>query len=316
MAPGPFWQRVKRTRRSGSRPPPPSRWQATGNASTSPRRVADPFRHAVIEYGGSTCLNGGQSSLFAAGRTTLTDSRIANSASRGVELTDQTADTLEFENNTFVDNAAASIFVTSNLLTSLGGGLSFLTVDTDGSELRNDDDRVEVIPSQQGIRNGDWLDAGVPFLIPEGVQVGQNQAVTIQAGTILHMGVGSFDASLGYLATLGTEDDPVVFTSAAGTGEAGAWPCVVLADAALEHTVIEYAGAGVGCVDGVDQQTGLYVTGTPTLSNVSVREVDGTAMYLPDCGTLDPAWCDGQVSYENVAAPAIECGDAEDACGG
>jgi hypothetical protein len=293
--------------------PVPGSWQCIHVSASS---AGSEFRHVSIEYGGSECLNGGQSSLFASGRLVFIDSSVAHSETYGVELTNQSAGELEFANNRFVDNGSPSIFVTSNLLTSLGEGLSFTTLNARGEEEYNSADRVEVAQSQQGIRNGNWLNAGVPFLIPEGVRVGQNQAVTIAAGTSLRMGVGSFDASFGYLRTQGSEDNPVVFTAAGGVTEPGAWPCLVLGgDAMLEHTVIEYAGAGVGCVTDVDQQTGLYVRGTPTLSDVTVRAIDGSAVYVEDCGNAAQAWCDGAISHENVSEPAIECGDAVDACG-
>jgi hypothetical protein len=216
-----------------------------------------------------------------------------------------------------VDNGTHSIFVTSNLLTSLGDGLSFLMTDSNGDEVANPADRIQVAQSMQGIRNGDLRNPGVPFLIPDGVRVGTNQALTIAAGTRLRMGTGSFDASLGYLATAGTEDEPVTFTSSSQNPEAGDWPCLVLGqDAQLEHTMIEYAGAGTGCVNGVDQKTGIYATGAPTLSNVTVRDVDGPAIYLELCSNLESAWCDAGLGSENVDTPAIECEDAQDACAG
>lgn len=294
--------------------PAPGDWQCIHVSTSS---AGSEFRHVAIEYGGADCVNGGRSSLFINGMAAITDSRVANSAGYGIELNNQAVGELEFADNEFADNTSPSIFMTSNLVTSLGEGHRFLTTDDSGDEVENPADRVEISPSQQGIRNGEWPNVGVPFLIADGVRVGVNQAVTIQAGTMLRMRAGSFDASTGYVATAGTEAEPVVFTAATEDPEAGYWPCIVLgADALLENTVIEYAGAGTGCVSGVDQKTGLYVTGNLTLSNVTVRDVDGSAIFLEDCANLDQAWCDGGVSYENVDTPALECGDAEDACAG
>jgi hypothetical protein len=289
-------------------------WECVHVAKSSP---GSEFRHVIIEYGGSECVNGGTASLYVDGIAAITDSRISDSAQYGVQLDSQAVNALEFNNNTFVDNELPSIAVTSNLLTSLGEGLSFEMTDVDGSEVANPADAIEVSSSMTGIRNGDVLNHGVPYVLFDGIRVGQNQAAIVEAGTVIQLGSGSFDAHNGYLEAVGSADEPIVFTSAADEPAAGDWPCIILGEnALLDQVVVEYAGSGLGCVTDVDQATGIYLYGQPQMSNVTVRDVSGPAVYLGACSDVDQAWCDGGVSTDNVDTPAFECEDSVDACAG
>jgi hypothetical protein len=116
-----------------------------------------------------------------------------------------------------------------------------------------------------------WRDAGAPYLVSEDVHVdGQSSLLTIAAGVEVrftseaHILVGYSES--GTIQTAGTEDAPVVLTSA-GDARPGSWPALriyPLGEGIFAGTRFEHGGAGglgVLRVDGAVAITGCTFTG-------------------------------------------------------
>lgn len=154
------------------------------------------------------------------------------------------------------------------------------------------------------VTSGTWLNHGVPYEIAPvnaggGIWVtpteGTPAILTIEAGTTIRFSPGSqlivgFGGSTGGLMALGTESQPITFTSASDNPAPGDWYQIALEDGAqdgqcrLEHCVIEYGGgAGYGNLSIVDANA--------TVAGCSIGHGASYGIYLggsehPDAATL------------------------------
>src|SRR6266511_3290376 len=97
-----------------------------------------------------------------------------------------------------------------------------------------------------------WRNAGVPYLLADGLGIGSglspdSASLTLEPGVVVQMGAGTqVGVGNGALRALGTLTEPVLFTSAT-PGVAGSWVGLVLGGetkAQLEYVEIQDAGAG------------------------------------------------------------------------
>lgn len=127
-----------------------------------------------------------------------------------------------------------------------------------------------------------WHKQTVPYYIEGGIYVDKN--LTIQAGTTLKfmasawLEFGSTNSTT--LNAVGTEAEPIVFTSAASTPAPGAWAGLFFADnttanTLLKYCTVEYAGKDydranitINHVDGI------------TLENCTIRNSSGYGVFL------------------------------------
>jgi hypothetical protein len=251
--------------------------------------------NVVVEYGGAACGATGSGSegmlqIFGSPRG-ITHSILRDSSTVGVLL--EGTPTL-FENDTFERNSQAPLRVSANSLTSIGTPNSY------------DPDDVIIVESDLVTRSGTWIDPGVPYRFTGGF--GIQGEITVAAGVRVEMTDGSLD--VGTFDILGTEEAPVVFTSAQADPRPGDWGCIH-SNAALriEHAVFEYAGSGQGCTGGSYRVAVMALEGT-TITDSVFREIEGAAFQSASCDI--GGWCAN--TFENVSEGPIQCGDELVAC--
>ena len=127
-----------------------------------------------------------------------------------------------------------------------------------------------------------WKSQTVPYIIEDGIWV--DQTLTIEAGTVIKFqATGWMDFGSNNNATLiaiGTEENPIVFTSAAATPAPGAWEGLYFSDATssntvLEYCTVEYAGNGT---DNANIYL-LNVSGV-TIENCTIQHSSGYGVFV------------------------------------
>jgi hypothetical protein len=251
--------------------------------------------HVVVEYGGAACGatgGGGEGMLQIFGSPRgITHSILRDSSTVGVLL--EGTPTL-FENDTFERNSQAPLRVAANSLTSIGTPNTY------------DPDDVIIVEPNLVTRSGTWINPGVPYRFTGGV--GFQGEITVAAGVRVEMTDGSLD--VGTFDILGTEEAPVVFTSAQADPRPGDWGCIH-SNAALriEHAVFEYAGSGQGCTGG-SYRVAVMAAGGTSITDSVFRHIEGAA-FQSDCGDIG-GWCAN--TFENVSDGPIQCGNDLVAC--
>lgn len=123
-----------------------------------------------------------------------------------------------------------------------------------------------------GLINSDttWTLAGSPYVLTSDLTVAAGVTLTIEPGVVV---MGQSTAGLlvnGHLQAIGTETQPITFTSAANTG-AGEWCGIDFdgGDGRLEHAIVRYAGQY-----GLDSITiaGQSTDGPVTIANSVIQD--------------------------------------------
>ncbi|MEN8230730.1 MAG: right-handed parallel beta-helix repeat-containing protein [Bacteroidota bacterium] len=165
---------------------------------------------------------------------------IEGAANFGISLSEN-AKFLSFENNTFLNNTSNPIRFYGAAVESIGNTSTF--VGEKDIIIAGD----EYFSPEQDIT---WYAQDVPYYIDGSINLSTKVNLTIEAGTVVElenngsMNVGYFRATSGSLTAIGTEAEPVVFTSAKDEKNRGDWSGLMISDnSVLEHCIIEYAGA-------------------------------------------------------------------------
>jgi hypothetical protein len=281
--------------------PAPGDWQCIfvweSSASTQ-------LEHVLLEYGGQACQASGndyESMLVVqSSARSISDNRFEASSGHGAMLL---GDVRSFADNSFGDNGAPSLHVSSEFMTNVGSGNAF----------DDPNDFIEVDTTFAYGSTGTLQNLGVPWRITGMLKVGQGSDLTIAPGTVMEMGGSSIEVFRGTMSAVGEPGNEVVFTSGHPDPAPGDWGCIYYEHLEgnaprLEHVVIEYAGNGQGCT-GADYKTAIFGPASLSLSNVLFREIDGIAVRSSD--DCLPEWCDN--AFEGVDSPEVTCtGDAVD----
>lgn len=157
-------------------------------------------------------------------------------------------------------------------------------------------------------RSGTWANHGVPYLFTDGF--GIQGEISVAAGVRIEMTDGSLE--VGTFDVLGTEAEPVVFTSAQQNPAPGDWGCIFSGTALrIEHAVFEYAGSGERCT-GSSYPVALSVPGGTTITDTVFRNISGSALRT-DCGADLGPWCSTN-TFEGLGAEPLSCGNEPTAC--
>jgi len=127
-----------------------------------------------------------------------------------------------------------------------------------------------------------WKPQTVPYIIEDGIWV--DQTLTIEAGTVIKFqSTGWMKFGINNNATLyaiGTEENPIVFTSAAATPAPGAWEGLYFSDATssntvLEYCTVEYAGNGTN-------NANIYLLNVSgvTIENCTIQHSSGYGVFV------------------------------------
>jgi hypothetical protein len=252
--------------------------------------------HVIVEYGGAACAatgagREGMVQVYGSARG-ITNSTFSDSSTFGIHVGG--APTL-FENNSFQRNALAPIRASSNSLANLGTPNEY------------DEGDVILVEGDLVTRDGTWRNQGVPYRFLSGF--GAQGAITVAAGVVIQMTDGTLD--VGTFDLLGTEEAPVVITSAQENPEPGDWGCINSSVALrIEHAVIEYGGSGQGCTGG-GHRVALNVNGGTPISDTIFRNIAGSAIRSPSCEEDLSGWCSN--TFEGIAEPIL-CSDQPGVC--
>ncbi len=204
------------------------------------------FDHVVVEYGGG--LDYGAIVFDENVRLEMTNSVVRESADFGMELGDG-ARLPGFSNNTLTANALGPISLYANDVGQLGAGTYH----------GNGVDAVS-IQGRTVATDQTWEALGVPYRISSTLAVAPTVGsahLTLAPGVTVELGEGvrlRVEES-GGLTAIGTEEEPITFTSTKDTPSPGDWEELVFlagsndADNHLEHVVVEYGGSdGYGLI--------------------------------------------------------------------
>lgn len=259
------------------------------------------IRYGVFEYGGEACdATGagyeGMLTIDAAARA-VTNSVFRHSLTSGVRILRE-GNVRSFENNHFESNEVNPIHVAAPQLLALGEGLTF-----------EDSTPILVDTTYQLETTGTWRAQPMPFHIAGKLNIGGNAEVTIEAGTRIEFDGNSLEVYGANVIASGTEQAPVVFTSAFAAPGPGDWGCVTVGSATgtprFDHTIFEYAGNGQGCTGG-NAEGALNVPASAIIRNSTFREIDGFAIQSREC---DSDWCSNE--FTAVASGPLSCDSPE-----
>ncbi|WP_437487854.1 hypothetical protein WME75_07635 [Sorangium sp. So ce1014] len=283
--------------------PAPGDWQCVYLGAGA---AASELEYATFAHGGQPCAATGANPEAAlvvmAPVRRIAQVTVEDSQHHGI-LIGPDAGVRAFEQNTFSGNGKASINVALRQVLSLGAPNTFSDAD----------DFIEIDSTFSLEADGTWRKQAVPFRTG-GLQINPDSEVTIEAGTRIELTGGSIEAFSATLNLAGTEEEPVVITSAHPEPQAGDWGCLIYSSASeltpiLDHAIIEYGGNGQGC-SGSNEPTLLWVPPTARITNSVFRHSEGTAIKgSGECDTA--AWCTNN-QFEAIASGPLECGTASD----
>jgi len=265
------------------------------------------FSYCTIEYTGYDDGAGLYVSWGAAVR--MDHSTIRLGAGPGVSY-DHAGHVEQFNNNIITGCAGYALETEPEYARHLGVG----------NNLSGNDPGKDKVMLYDGVvvTSGTWRSQGVPFEVAQvneggGIYItptdGTTAILTIEPGTTIRFSAGSqvligYGGSLGGLRAVGTELQPITFTSAASNPQPGDWQQINFADGTadaqsrLEHCVIEYGGsAGYGNV--------LIADALPSISNCSIGNGSSHGIVLagfeyPSAGTLEANNTFYSLAGENV----------------
>ncbi|MCP3956472.1 MAG: DUF11 domain-containing protein, partial [bacterium] len=311
------------------------------------------FEHARLEYGGST-LDSFDAMIYAAagatvsvrdstvafsdepglwsddGLVTVEDSTFRGNDRAGVRLTTRSrANVSRVEGNTFVDNRSAAIeiaYVNGATGEVSGNGGSGNTISG-----------VQVSGTMAGLVQ--WgINPGLPYVISTDLTVTGGGELRIDPGAVVKLETGSSDLIVdGILKAIGTEEEPIVFTSirddtiegdtnndaGASAPAAGDWGRIYFRTGSLgnrlEQCAVAYganAGAGnfgqirtdtseltvIGCTVRDSAQVGLYAPGAaPEIRDSRFESNGGDGVHARFSSTLglEPLILDGNTFLGN-----------------
>jgi hypothetical protein len=200
------------------------------------------FDFCTFEYGGSDDYIG--NIYIDESMVSFTNCTFKNSSSYGIKLTNE-GDFFNFFKNTFSNHALYPISIVPNTVYSIGPENSF----EQGSSIYIDANEDFDLSGEYS-----WLNQGVPYTIDGNMRIGSvnGTKLNINAGTVIQftnnsgIQIAYWDANSGQIVTKGTQEEPVLFTSASPAPAKGDWRGLSfyngVSGSNLNYCKIDYAG--------------------------------------------------------------------------
>lgn len=199
-------------------------------------------QHVTFEFGGGSIYG----SLWVQNGSSIevSDSTFTKSGDFGI-VVEGGAELRNFTNNTLTGNAKGAAKIAPQNAGQLLAGI-YTPNEVEGIVLEGPDVDVDQT----------WLAHGTPYIAPNGFQASTANGsanLTIAAGTTIKVGDGAtirVRDNAG-LTMLGTESEPITFTSAKSVGSAGDWGQIEIYDASaddlnvFDHVIVEHGGGSI-----------------------------------------------------------------------
>jgi parallel beta-helix repeat protein len=129
-----------------------------------------------------------------------------------------------------------------------------------------------------------WNRQTVPYYIEHGIFI--DKSLTINAGTTLKFNADAWLSFGGYdnatLTAIGTDTEPIIFTSAATTPAPGAWAGLFFEDNTTANTLLKYCIVEYGGKENDNANVTIVNTDGITLENCIIRHSSGYGVFLWD----------------------------------
>ncbi|TVQ16260.1 MAG: hypothetical protein EA361_04440 [Bacteroidetes bacterium] len=205
------------------------------------------LEYAIINYGGAN-TNIAMVELNHNAHVSIRNCHISHGKGREFRVSSHSGNGFaEFTNNIIESVVGEAMIIRGQVLHTLGEGNTFIVPENSG--IRVSGFTSNTINLSQDAR---WSAQNVPYIIEDYIRIYENATLTLDPGTELkfingkHIEVG-YNSTHGRLIAQGTEDLPIVFTSASAVPQKGDWQGIrfsrfALSGSILEHCNIGYAG--------------------------------------------------------------------------
>lgn len=204
--------------------------------------TASEFKYCVFEYAGGYGWDGGEGGITInyAKNVSIDYCTFRHNASYGFYIYQSPAALKSFTFNTFFNNAINDIKLGAYNINLLGAGNTYTKdIDVVGT---NVDAPGEIV----------WKKQNTNYMINGEVRIGSEQGTTIiiEAGAMFkiksgaNLAVAYYDS--GKIKALGTEEEPIIFTSADPNPSKGDWEGIIISDGSLNGSLFDYCNFSYG----------------------------------------------------------------------
>ncbi|WP_254762725.1 hypothetical protein [Natrinema marinum] len=259
-------------------------------------RTDNRLAHAVVEYGGAESYYhstvAANVTVRAGSRLRVDSSTIRESGGYGVCVSsNESVDS--FHRNTVTKNASGAAWVRSP-----SSGFFPET----STYVGNDDDRIDVIPTSDGIEEGSsvtWEAVDARYVVEDELEVRGDLAIEAGATVSFESNAGVEVRSTGSLDATGTADTPITFTGEQQT--AGFWRGLSYRESdrvenRLVYAVVEYAGSERFNHRVEPANVAAYIGSRLLIENTTIRNGAGYGLYTNASNVSTTA-----VTYQNNA---------------
>ncbi len=255
--------------------PEPGDWETINISGTN---IPSSFAHCLIQFGGK---NPGRGMInIDNGRAAINHSIMAYSGNYEVRI-DNAGGFDAFYSNTLTSTNGDAMLIRGRLVHSLGSNNALVAPPNHG--IRVSGMAANRIDIEESVL---WKAQGGPYIIEDPIRIKDFATLTIEAGARLEFLPGK-ELIVGYLTggklvAQGTEDAPIVFTSASPSPLKGDWRGIrfsrlAMPESILDHCIVAYGGGSVNKGNVSIEPVG---ENNPIIRNSQLRDSDHYGIYL------------------------------------
>jgi len=258
------------------------------------------LEHVVIRYGGAnTSTNYALVNVNFNAHVSVRNSHISHGKGREFAVSSHSGNGFaEFTNNIIESVAGEAMIIRGQVLHTLGEGNTFIVPENSG--IRVSGFASNSIDLKQ---DAQWSAQNVPYIVEDFIRIYENATLTLDPGVELkftagkHIEVG-YNSTHGRLIAKGTEELPIVFTSASAVPQAGDWQGIRFSRFALSGSILEYCNIGYAGPNATYKANVIVDpsgAGNPVIKNCEIHNSQRHGIYK---NKFQGEWGDPQI--ENV----------------
>jgi hypothetical protein len=249
------------------------------------------LEHCIIEYGGSN-TNFALVEVNFNAHVSVRSSHIGHGKGSEFRVSSHSGNGFaEFSNNTIESVTGDAMIIRGQVLQTLGEGNVFIVPDNAGirvSGFAANSIRIE--------QDAQWYAQNVPYIVEDPIRIYENATLTLDPGVELrftsgkHIEVG-YNSTNGRLVAQGTQEFPIVFTSASAVPQKGDWQGIRFSGLALPGSVLEYCNIGYAGPNATWKANVIVDpcgSGNPEIRNCEIHNSSRHGVYknkhLGNCG--------------------------------